>query len=166
MGAVVKRPWLKGHVLSAPLGETRRQATQGGRARGAERGVLRALDQLPVERTANGPAPKEHGLELLPRREWEGTIKRIHHALYVAVRAQAGREASPTTAIDSQMAKAAQTYGPPPPASGFLRPGPGSLRQRIRSRGTSPGQDGDPRVPSLPSLIEERCAGFSAIARG
>jgi transposase len=41
--------------------------------------------------------------------EWEGIIERIHHALYVAVREQAGREASPTTAIiDSQTAKAAQ----------------------------------------------------------
>jgi transposase len=41
--------------------------------------------------------------------EWDGTIERLHHALYVAVREQAGREASPTTAIiDSQTAKAAQ----------------------------------------------------------
>src|SRR5215475_2780813 len=36
---------------------------------------------------------------------WDGTLERIHHALYVAVREQAGREASPTTAIiDSQSA--------------------------------------------------------------
>src|SRR5213075_719151 len=28
---------------------------------------------------------------------WDGTLERIHHALYVAVREQAGREASPTT---------------------------------------------------------------------
>src|SRR6266568_4967716 len=40
---------------------------------------------------------------------WDGTLERIHHALYVAVREQAGREASPTTAIiDSQSAKGAQ----------------------------------------------------------
>ena len=45
--------------------------------------------------------------------EWDGTLERIHHALYVAVREQAGREASPTTAIiDSQSAKAAQKGGP------------------------------------------------------
>jgi len=31
--------------------------------------------------------------------EWDGTLERIHHALYVAVREQAGRDASPTTAI-------------------------------------------------------------------
>lgn len=29
------------------------------------------------------------------RSEWEGAVERIHHALYVAVREQAGREASP-----------------------------------------------------------------------
>ena len=40
---------------------------------------------------------------------WDGTLERIHHALYVAAREQAGREASPTAAIiDSQSAKAAQ----------------------------------------------------------
>jgi transposase len=43
---------------------------------------------------------------------WDGTLERIHHALYVAVREQAGREASPTTAIiDSQSAKGAQKGG-------------------------------------------------------
>jgi len=40
---------------------------------------------------------------------WDGTLERIHHALYVAAREQQGREASPTTAIiDSQTAKGAQ----------------------------------------------------------
>jgi transposase len=43
----------------------------------------------------------------------DGTLERIHHVLYVAVREQAGREASPTTAIiDSQSAKGAQKGGP------------------------------------------------------
>ena len=38
--------------------------------------------------------------------EWDGTIERIHHALYVECREKAGREASPTTAIiDAQSAK-------------------------------------------------------------
>jgi DNA-binding CsgD family transcriptional regulator len=41
--------------------------------------------------------------------DWDGTLERIHHALYVAVREQGGREASPTVAIiDSQSGKAAQ----------------------------------------------------------
>src|SRR5665213_2432424 len=41
--------------------------------------------------------------------DWDRTLERIHHALYVATREQAGRQASPTAAIiDSQSAKAAQ----------------------------------------------------------
>jgi transposase len=41
--------------------------------------------------------------------DWDGTLERIHEALYVAVREAAGREASPSAAIiDSQSAKAAQ----------------------------------------------------------
>lgn len=44
--------------------------------------------------------------------EWDGTLERIHHALYVAVREHEGREASPSAAIiDSQSAKAAQKGG-------------------------------------------------------
>lgn len=33
--------------------------------------------------------------------EWDGTLERIHEALYVAARQQAGRDASPTAIIDS-----------------------------------------------------------------
>lgn len=48
---------------------------------------------------------------------WDGTLERIHLALYVAVREQVGREASPTTAIiDSQSAKGAQKGGLARPA--------------------------------------------------
>jgi transposase len=44
--------------------------------------------------------------------DWDGTLERIHHALYVAVREQACREASPSVAIiDSQSGKAAQKGG-------------------------------------------------------
>jgi transposase len=44
--------------------------------------------------------------------EWDGTLERVHHALYVAVREQEGREASPTAAIiDSQSTKAAPKGG-------------------------------------------------------
>ena len=57
--------------------------------------------------------PKSTVWGYFSRWEWEGTIARIHHALYVAVREQAGREASPTMAIiDSQTAKGAQKRGP------------------------------------------------------
>jgi len=43
---------------------------------------------------------------------WDGTLERIHHVLYVAVREQEGRQASPTAAIiDSQSAKGAPKGG-------------------------------------------------------
>ena len=41
--------------------------------------------------------------------EWDGTLERIHHALYVTARENEGHEASPSAAIiDSQSARAAQ----------------------------------------------------------
>jgi transposase len=44
--------------------------------------------------------------------DWDGTLERIHHALYVAVREQEGRQASPSVAIiDSQSVKGAQKGG-------------------------------------------------------
>jgi transposase len=43
---------------------------------------------------------------------WDGTLERIHHALYVKCREQEGREASPTAAIiDSQSVKSAEKGG-------------------------------------------------------
>jgi transposase len=43
---------------------------------------------------------------------WDGTLQRIHDALYLAVRAQAGRAGNPTAAIiDAQSAKGAQKGG-------------------------------------------------------
>ena len=44
--------------------------------------------------------------------DWDGTLDRIHEALYVKCREQAGREASPTAAIiDSQSVKSAEKGG-------------------------------------------------------
>src|SRR5256885_4518752 len=43
---------------------------------------------------------------------WDGTLERIHQALYLAVREQEGRKPSPTAAIiDSQSAKGAPKGG-------------------------------------------------------
>ena len=40
---------------------------------------------------------------------WDGTLRRLHHALFVQAREQAGREAGPTVAIiDSQSVKSAE----------------------------------------------------------
>jgi transposase len=56
--------------------------------------------------------PKSTVYDYLDLWEWDGTLERIHHELYVAVREDAGRQASPSVAIiDSQSAKAAQKGG-------------------------------------------------------
>jgi transposase len=45
---------------------------------------------------------------------WDGTLDRIHHALYVECRERAGREVSPTVAIiDSQSVKSTEKGGLP-----------------------------------------------------
>lgn len=57
--------------------------------------------------------PRSTVWDYLDRWDWDGTLERIHHALYVEVREQAGREASPTLAIiDAQSAKGAQKGAP------------------------------------------------------
>ena len=96
-----------------------RGAKRGGRPRTANvREVMNAIFYV-LSTGCQGQAlpkdlpPKSTVWGYFSRWEWEGTIARIHHALYVAVREQAGREASPTMAIiDSQMAKGAQKGGP------------------------------------------------------
>jgi transposase len=57
--------------------------------------------------------PKSTVYDYLDLWDWDGTLERIHHALYVAAREQAGREASPSVAIiDAQSAKGAVKGGP------------------------------------------------------
>ena len=61
---------------------------------------------------------------------WDGTLDRIHHELYMKCREQAGREASPTAAIiDSQSVKAAEKGGPRSIRTGMTR----ARRSRARS---------------------------------
>jgi transposase len=107
-------------ALVAPL---IRPAKRGGRPRRVDvREVLNAIFSV-LSTGCQWAAlpkdlpPKSTVWDYVSRWEWEGTIARIHHALYVAVREQAGREASPATAIigdrrsaegHSQTAKAAQ----------------------------------------------------------
>lgn len=46
------------------------------------------------------------------RWQYDGTLDRLHHALYVLCREQVGRDASPTAAIiDSQSVKSAEKGG-------------------------------------------------------
>jgi transposase len=54
--------------------------------------------------------------------DWDGTLERIHHTLYVETREREGREASPTAAIiHSQSAKAAQKGAPRSTRKGLMR---------------------------------------------
>jgi transposase len=86
-----------------------RPARHGGRPRKVDvREVLNAVFHLLSTGCQWSALPKSAVRDCFSRREWEGTIEGIHHALNVAVREGAGHEGSPTTAIiNSQKAKAA-----------------------------------------------------------
>lgn len=57
--------------------------------------------------------PRSTLLGYLQRFDWDGTLLRMNHALFVECREHLGREASPTAAIiDSQSAKGAEKGGP------------------------------------------------------
>ena len=99
-------------ALVAPL---IRPAKRGGRPRTVNiREVLNAIFYVLAtgcqwQALPKDLPPKSTVWDYLDLWEWDGTIERIHHVLYVAVREQAGREASPSTAIiDSQTAKGGQ----------------------------------------------------------
>ncbi|AFK52557.1 transposase [Tistrella mobilis KA081020-065] len=56
--------------------------------------------------------PRSTVHEYLGLWEWDGTLARIHHALFVDVRELAGKEAGPSVAIiDSQSVKSAEKGG-------------------------------------------------------
>jgi transposase len=57
-------------------------------------------------------APRSTIYDYFDRRQWDGTLERIHHALYIKCRELASREASPTAAIiDAQSVKSAEKGG-------------------------------------------------------
>ncbi len=67
------------------------------------------------------------------RWQCDGTLRRLHHALYEQARELAGKEASPTTAIvDSQSVKGAERG--PPDRSGGLRCGQEGQRAQAPRR--------------------------------
>jgi transposase len=95
-----------------------RPAKRGGRPRTVDvREVLNAIFYV-LSTGCQWPAlprdlpPKSTVWDYLDLWQWDGTLDRLHHTLYVAAREALGREPSPTTAIiDSQTAKAAQKGG-------------------------------------------------------
>jgi transposase len=105
----------------ALVGPLIRPAKPGGRRRSAdEREVLNAIFYVLATGCQWRALPKDfpprstvHGY--LQLWDWDGTLARIHHALYVQAREQAGRDASPSAAIlDSQSAKGAEKGGRAP----------------------------------------------------
>ena len=102
-------------ALAAPLIPP---AKRGGRRRTADvREVLNAIFYVlwtgcQWQALPKDFPPKSTVHDYLELWNWDGTLERIHHALYVAVREKEGRQASPTAAIiDSQSAKGALKGG-------------------------------------------------------
>jgi transposase len=84
--------------------------------------------------------PKSTVYDYLDLWDWDGTLERIHHALYIEAREQVGREASPSVAIiDAQSAKGAVK-------GGDARP----IRLRRRHEGQRPKTPHPRRHPRLP----------------
>ena len=97
---------------SHPARQARGPSALGEPARGPQRHLLRSVDWLPWTALPTDLPPRSTVWDYLDLWDWDGTLERIHHALYVEVREQAGREASPTTAIiDSQTARGAVKGG-------------------------------------------------------
>jgi transposase len=115
-------------ALVAPL---IRPAKRGGRPRRVDvREVLNAILYMlwtgcQWKALPKDLPPRSTVWGYLDRWDWDGTLTRIHHALYVEVREAVGREASPTAAIiDSQSTKGAQ--------KGALRSTPRAMMQARR----------------------------------
>jgi transposase len=74
--------------------------------------------------------PRSTVYDYLDLWDWDGTLNRIHEALYMRCREAASREASPTAAIiDSQSVKSAEKGGPAPIRRATMR----ARRSRARS---------------------------------
>ena len=102
-------------ALAGPL---IRPAKRGGRRRSVdEREILNAIFYVLAtgcqwRALPKGFAPRSTVHGYLQLWAWDGTLARLHHALYVHAREQAGREPSPSAAIlDSQSVKSAEKGG-------------------------------------------------------
>ncbi len=74
--------------------------------------------------------PKSTLHDYLSRWDYDGTLQRIHHTLYVKCRERLGREASPTGCVlDSQSVKSAEKGGAALTRTGMMR----ARRSRARS---------------------------------
>ena len=95
-----------------PASEARRQQALGRRTRSDERDHVCFEHGMSVAGNPDLPA-RSTLFDYLDLWSYDGTLDRIHHALYVECREQGEREASPTAAIiDSQSVKSAEKGGP------------------------------------------------------
>src|SRR3954471_2525496 len=66
-----------------PAGQARRPSAHGGRARGPERGILYVLATgCPWRALPKDLPPKSTVHDYLTLRAWDGTLRRLHHALF------------------------------------------------------------------------------------
>jgi hypothetical protein len=79
-----------------PTGTTWRAAAGCQHARGHQRPSLPAVDRCHWLALPKDLPPKSTVHHYFKLWDWDGTLERIRYALYVAVREQAGREASPS----------------------------------------------------------------------
>ena len=78
--------------------------------------------------------PKSTVHDYLMLWDWDGTLERIHHELYLKTRDLEGREASPTAGvIDSQSVKSAEKGGPPSTRRAMTRARKSKARSVISS---------------------------------
>lgn len=103
-------------------------AKRGGRRRTVDvREVLNAIFYLlwtgcQWQALPKDLPPKSTVFDYLDLWDWDGTLLRIHHVLYVDERERQGSEASPTAAIiDSQTARGALKGGPRSTRTGMTR---------------------------------------------
>ncbi len=93
-------------------GQARRASARGGCARGDERGIYVLETGCQWRALPKDLPPKSTVHDYLMLWDWDGTLERIHHALYLMVREPEGREASPSAGvIDSQSVKGAEKRG-------------------------------------------------------
>ena len=93
-------------------GQARRQSASCGRARSRQRPDVYPEHRLSVAGDPNDLPPRWTLYDYFDLWGWDGTLDRIHDALYAQCRQAASREASPTAAIiDSQSVKSAEKGG-------------------------------------------------------
>src|SRR4051794_23577297 len=93
-------------------GQAGRQQAHGGRAIGRQRGDVYPERGCQWAQLPKDLPPRSTVNDYFKRWEHDGTLRRIHHALYVKCREMADRQASPTVGIiDSQSVKSAEKGG-------------------------------------------------------